>query len=161
MSPEAPSIRPLVLVCEDGDEYRERFCRCYADEFTFLQVQDHASALAACARRPIGIVCDMDFRRLPSDRLVDEAGATGLARPGDDVRRMAEMQGVLILRALRSAGVTTPALLFVDLDDPSRVRFLERTLSPLVVVGSGEGLSAIGARLRAWASAASDLVDGA
>jgi CheY-like chemotaxis protein len=153
VSVPASPPRPLVLVCEDGDESRERFCRFFADEFTFLRVQDHASTLAACAQHPIGILCDMDFHRLPPDRLVDEAGATGLARGPDDVRRMAEMQGALILRALRSAGVTTPALLFVDLDDPARVRFLERTLAPLVVIASGEGLSAIGARLRAWAPA--------
>jgi CheY-like chemotaxis protein len=150
VSPAASPPRPLVLVCEDGAEYRDRFCRFFADEFTFLRVEDHASALAACAQRPIGILCDMNFRRLAADRLVDETGATGRARTRDDARRMAEMQGALILRALRSAGVTTPALLFVDLDDPSRVRFLERTLAPLVVVASGEALSTIGARLRAW-----------
>jgi hypothetical protein len=138
-------------VCEDGDEYRERFCRFFGDEFSFVRVQDRAAALAACAQRPIGILFDMDFRRLPPDRLVDEAGASGVARTQDDVRRLAEMQGALILRALRSAGVTTPALLFVDLDDPARARFLERTLAPLVVVTSGEALSAIATRLRAWA----------
>jgi hypothetical protein len=144
-------IRPLVLVCEDGDEYHERFCRFFGDEFTFLQVQDRAAALAACAQGPIGILCDMDFRRLAPDRLVDESGTAGVPRTADDVRRLSEMQGALILRALRAAGVTTAALLFADLDDPARAPFLERTLAPLLVVTSGESLSAIGERLRAWA----------
>jgi hypothetical protein len=60
------------------------------------------------------------------------------------------MQGVLILRALRNGGVAIPALLFVDLDDPQRMAFLERTLAPLEVVSSQEGLPALARRLRAW-----------
>jgi CheY-like chemotaxis protein len=141
---------PLVLVCEDGDEYRERFCRFFGDEFTFVRVADRAAALAACGQGPIGILCDMDFRRLPPERLVDESGATAAARPQDEIRRLSQMQGALILRALRAAGITTPALLFVDVDDPARVEFLESTLHPLAVVSSGEGLATVGARLRAW-----------
>jgi hypothetical protein len=142
-------IRPLVLVCEDGDEYRERFVRFLGDEFEFLRVDDHASALAACARRPVALLFDMDFRRLPVDRLVDETGATRGGRGGEEGRRLTEMQGALILRALRAAGVVTPALLFVDLDDRARIDFLERTLAPLSVVPSAEGLGGLAARLRA------------
>jgi hypothetical protein len=58
------------------------------------------------------------------------------------------MQGILILRALRAAQVTAPALLFADLDDPGRVKFLEQSLAPLSVVPSSEGMGAIAARLR-------------
>lgn len=141
--------RPLVLVCEDGDEYRERFVRFLGDEFEFLRVDDHASALAACARRPVALLFDMDFRRLAPERLVDESGATRAGRGGEEERRLAELQGALILRALRAAGVTTPALLFVDLEDRARVAFLERTLAPLTVISSAEGLSGLAARLRA------------
>jgi hypothetical protein len=140
----------LILVCEDGDEYRERFARFFGDEFTFLRVGDCAAALSACAQQPVGLLFDMDFRRLAADRLVDESGATAHARPPGEVRRLSEMQGALILRALRAAGVTIPALLFVDLDDPARAAFLERTLAPLNVVGSAEGLASVGGRLRAW-----------
>jgi hypothetical protein len=143
-------VKPVVLVCEDGEEYGERFGRFLGDEFTFVRVTDCAAALAACAGAPIGILCDMDFRRLAADRLVDEAGATAAGRPPDEVRRLTELQGALILRALRAAGVRVPALLFVDLDDPARVRHLERTLAPLAVVSSREGLVALAARLRGW-----------
>jgi hypothetical protein len=149
------SGRPLVLVCEDGGEYLERFSRFFGDEFAFHRVQDHAAALAACANGPAGILCDMDFRRVPAERLIDEAGNRAAGRAHDDVRRLAEMQGALILRALRAAGVTIPALLFVDLDDPARVHFLEQSLAPLVVVPSGEGLVTLAARLRSWAASPS------
>jgi hypothetical protein len=144
-------MKPVVLVCEDGEEYRDRFVRFLGEEFTFVRVTDCAAARAACAAGPIGILCDMDFRRLAADRLVDESGAMAARRTGEEVRRLTELQGALILRALRAAGVTTPALLFVDLDDPGRVRHLERTLAPLAVVSSGEGLPALAARLRVWA----------
>jgi hypothetical protein len=154
MSPASGTARPLVLVCEDGEEYLDRFCRFFGDEFEFVRVQDLASARTGCAGQPIALLCDMDFRRLPSGRLVDEAGATATDRTGDDARRLAEMQGALILRALRAAGVTTPALLFADIDDPARARTLEHTLQPVALVSSGEGLAAVAARLRSWAAAA-------
>jgi hypothetical protein len=144
--------KPMVMICEDGEEYLERFSRFLGDEFAFVRVTDFAAARAACAAGPIGILCDMDFRRLAADRLVDEAGASAPGRTAEEVRRLTELQGALILRALRAAGVRVPALLFVDLDDPARVRFLERTLAPLAVVSSGEGLPALAARLRAWAA---------
>jgi hypothetical protein len=144
-------MKPVVIVCEDGEEYLVRFARFLGDEFTFVRVTDCAAALAACAGAPIGILCDMDFRRLAADRLVDEAGATAAGRTGEEVRRLTELQGALILRALRAAGVRIPALLFVDLDDPARICFLERTLAPLAVVSSREGLGGLAIRLRAWA----------
>jgi hypothetical protein len=147
------SGRPLVLVCEDGDEYLQRFCRFFGEEFAFRQVQDHAAARAACAERPIALLLDMDFRRVPAERLVDEQGASGGGRGADEVRRLAGIQGALILRALRAGGVAVPAALFVDLDDPARARYLEETLAPLVVVPSGEGLAALAGRLRGWAAA--------
>jgi hypothetical protein len=52
------------------------------------------------------------------------------------------------LRALRAANIELPALLFADLDDPARARFLEESLAPLAVVPSSEALSSIAARLR-------------
>ena len=145
--------RPLVLVCEDGDEYLERFVRFFGAEFTFERVTDLAGAHAACGRGPVGLLFDLDFRRLAPDRLVDEAGLTAPRHTPDEARRLAEVQGALILRGLRAAGVTTPALLFADLDDPARVAFLERTLAPLTVVSGGEGLGSVGGRLRSWLAA--------
>jgi DNA-binding IclR family transcriptional regulator len=62
-------------------------------------------------------------------------------------RRLAETQGILILRQLRAAGVALPAVLFADLDDDQR-RFLEQTLAPLAIGSSHLGIREIGALLR-------------
>ena len=139
--------KPLVIVCEDGHEYLQRFSRFLGEELELLRVDDLASALAACARKPQALLFDLDFSRLPADKLIDEGGMPA-ARPRDESRRLAQMQGILILRALRSSGVTAPALLFADLDDPARVKFLETSLAPLSVVPSSEGMGAIAARIR-------------
>jgi hypothetical protein len=141
-------MKPLVIVCEDGHEYLHRFSRFLGDELELVRVDDLASALAACARGPKALLFDLDFSRLTPERLIDEAGVAG-ARPRDESRRLAQMQGILILRALRTAAVKAPALLFADLDDPARVKFLEQSLAPLSVVPSSEGMGAIAARIRA------------
>ena len=138
--------RPLVIVCEDGHEYLHRFSRFLGDELELVRVDDYPSALAACGRGPRALLFDLDFSRLAADRLIDEAGLAA-ARPRDESRRLAQMQGILILRALRAAAVTAPALLFADLDDPARVKFLEQSLAPLRVVPSSEGMGGIAARI--------------
>jgi hypothetical protein len=143
------SARPLVVVCEDGHEYLQRFTRFLGDELELVRVDDLASARAACARAPRALLFDLDFSRLAAEKLIDEAGQTA-ARSRDESRRLAQMQGILILRALRSAAVTVPALLFADLDDAARARFLEQSLAPLAVVPSSEGMAAIKARLAAF-----------
>lgn len=140
-------MKPLVIVCEDGHEYLQRFSRFLGGELELVRVDDFSTAKAACARAPLALLFDLDFSRLPAERLIDEAGQTA-ARPRDEARRLAQMQGILILRALRAAAVTAPALLFADLDDPARVKFLEQSLAPLSVVPSSEGMGAIAARLR-------------
>lgn len=143
------SAPPLLVVCEDGTEYRDRFERFLGGEFRFAPAQDLAAARAACADAA-ALLLDLDFRRVPPGRLVGEDGrplAPGTAAA--EARRLAEVQGILILRALRAEGVALPALLFADLDDPDRAAGLERTLAPLAVLPSLEGLGAIAARLRA------------
>lgn len=140
-------MKPLVIVVEDGHEYLQRFSRFLDAELELVRVDDRDGALAACARGPALLLCDLDFARVPPERLVDETGRSG-PRPRDEGRRLAAMQGILILRALRAAGVTTPALLFADLDDAGRVAFLEQSLAPLSVVGSTEGMGSIAARIR-------------
>jgi hypothetical protein len=135
-----------ILIVEDGHEYLDRFTRFLGGEFGFLRADDAASALAACTKRPRGLLFDLDFRRVPPERLIDESG-----RPAPhDAHRVSPIQGILILRALRAASIELPALLFADLDDPARARFLEESLAPLAVVPSNEALSSIAARLRRW-----------
>jgi hypothetical protein len=151
----APSL-PAFLVCEDGHEYSERFTRLLGVRFSFLRAGDCAAARAICAGGPHGVsiealLLDLDFRRTPSADLVDESGAVSASRPESERRRLAGLQGILILRALRAAGLTLPALLFADLDDPGQVAFLEASLAPLEVVPSSTALPAIAAKLAAFA----------
>jgi hypothetical protein len=141
------SARPRWLVCEDGTEYTTRFTRFLGDEFEFTRVGD-AAALLGASGGAAGVVLDLDFRRTAPGLLVDEHGATHPALAPGEHQRLAETQGILILRALRAAGCGVPVLLCADLDDPSQVAFLERTYAPLSVIPSTEGLAALACRLR-------------
>lgn len=130
-----------LLVCEDGTEYSERFQRFLGAEFRFLRAAHFAEILKMLPEAR-GLLLDLDFRRTDPLLLVDETGAP----TSPDA---AEVQGILILRALRSRGVVLPALLFADLDDDARAARLLTELAPLQVVPSGEGLLHIAQRLRA------------
>jgi hypothetical protein len=154
VSGDAP--RPCFLVCEDGTEYIERFRRFLGHAFAFVPAPDLGAALAAAAADPPprAVLCDLDFRRTPPDRLVDERGAPPAADDEGTRRRLAGSQGIFILRALRARGVRLPAVLFADLADAEQARFLERTLAPLVVAPSSVGLGEIAALLAGLAGPA-------
>jgi hypothetical protein len=129
-----------IVVCEDGFEYIERFRR-FVPGFDFVRAGHFAEALAL-AEGAAALLLDQDFRRTPRDLLVDASGLhTTDALP--------EVQGILILRALRARAQRLPALLFADLDDAERASRLERELAPLSIVPSTEGLGQIASRLRA------------
>jgi hypothetical protein len=134
---------PRFVVCEDGSEYIDRFRRFLGDAFEFVAANDLAAAEAAAVTAH-GLLFDLDFRRTPPERLVDERGATVVAPDEGTRRRLVESQGIFILRALRARGVGLPAMLFADLDDAAQAAFLERTLAPLVVAPSRMGLREIG-----------------
>ena len=140
-------MRPRWIVCEDGDEYLSRFGRFLGGEFEFVGARDFATALR-CATGADGIILDLDFRRTEPAQLVDESGSSHAQLPPGERRRLAEMQGVLILRALRRRGVAIRALLCADLDDPAQVRRLEDELRPLEIVPGSESVPRTGERLR-------------
>ncbi len=145
MSTPAPS-RVRFVVCEDGDEYLQRFRRFLGEAFEFRPARDFATA-AAAAPAADGILLDLDFRRTLAEQLVDERGPAPAALDAGTRARLAETQGILILRRLRAGGVALPAVLFADLDDAQRA-FLEQTLAPLTVAGSRLGITEIAALLR-------------
>jgi hypothetical protein len=129
------------LIIEDGREYSDRFGRFLSSEFSFERATCFAQAAEAfcgCA----GLLLDLDFRRTPAALLVDEAGSPA-------PKSAAEIQGILILRALRKRGCALPALLFADFDDRARAERLERELEPLKVIASSESLPTIAQHLRA------------
>jgi hypothetical protein len=135
---------PRFVVCEDGHEYTERFARLLGGSFTFKRAGHFVEALSAASSETAGLLLDLDFRRAAPERLVDEGGASSPhALPEETRRRLAEVQGIFILRALRAAGVTLPALLFADIEDQGQVTYLERTLTPLTIVSSRTGLPEI------------------
>jgi hypothetical protein len=141
--------RPTFVVCEDGDEYTQRFERFLGREFRFERAADGAEAeQAARANRIAGILLDLDFSRIAPERLLDESGPPARPPAGIERTRLAASQGILILQHLRRQCITASTLLFADLDDASHVAFLESTLSPLAVISSREGLAQIAARLR-------------
>jgi hypothetical protein len=146
-------VLPLFLVCEDGDEYAQRFQRFLHREFRFLRVTDGLELEnAAKDEAAAGILLDLDFRRLAPGNLLGEAGPSATPPTSEQTARWSATQGILILQYLRGRGVGLPALLFADLDDVSQIAYLERTLAPLAVVDSREGLGQLAARLRGLAS---------
>jgi hypothetical protein len=149
MFPAVTGRRARFVVCEDGTEYIERFRRFLGEDFEFVPAGDFASALEAAAAAD-GLLLDLDFRRTPPGRLVDERGAAAAAPQGGDGtrQRLAESQGIFILRALRARAVKLPAVLFADLDDVEQARILERTLAPVVIMSSRAGLRELGGLLR-------------
>jgi hypothetical protein len=144
--------RPRFVVCEDGTEYIERFRRFLGEAFEFVPARGFAEALVALPGAA-GLLLDLDFRRTPPEAFVDETGApvTALLDAGRR-RHLAEAQGILILRALRARAVLAPALLFADLDDAARARFLEASLGPLTILSSRAGMREIAALLRGMAA---------
>jgi hypothetical protein len=139
--------RRTIVVCEDGTDYTERFTRFLGREFRFVRAGHLDEARAACAAGVIGLLLDLDFRRTAREYLVDETGQPARAA---DAARLVAAQGIFLLQALRAGGISLPALLFADLDDPAQREFLTRRLAPLEVVPSSEGLPATAARLRRW-----------
>lgn len=140
--------RLRFVVCEDGAEYLERFRRFLGDAFDFLPAHDFSEARAAAAVAD-ALLLDLDFRRTPPERLVDEQGPAPAPLDAGTRGRLAETQGILILRRLRASGLALPAILFADLDDAGQVAYLKQTLGPLTVASSRLGIAEIAALLRA------------
>lgn len=140
---------PLWIVCEDGTEYLERYARFLGQRFRFGHAADGPALLAALAdgQGADGVLLDLDFRRTPAELLVDEDGRTDPALPDERRRRLAAHQGILILRLLRSRGFRVPVLLCADLEDREQAAYLERTLAPLTLVPSHEGLLELAAKM--------------
>ena len=140
--------RSRFVVCEDGSEYLDRFRRFLGREFHFLAARDFAAARAEAATAD-GLLLDLDFRRTPADQLVDEHGPAAASLDEGTRRRLAETQGILILRQLRAAGVKLPAILFADLEDPAQAKFLLAKLAPLSIAPSRLGIREIASLMRA------------
>ena len=149
--PPQPSQNPMVLIAEDGDEYTARFSRLLGGAFRFRRAASFAEVVAALGEgEPARVlVLDLDFRRTPPALLVDERGGSV---PAADAARVAAVEGILLLRALRGRGLHVPALLCADLDDPEQERRLCQELSPMEVSPSTEGMPDVARSLRGLGS---------
>lgn len=147
-------MTPLFLVCEDGDEYTQRFLRFLGGRFRFLRAPDGRRAEQAVQADDIaGLLLDLDFRRTPPELLLGESGVPDHAPTPDQRARWSASQGILILQYLRDRGIRLPALLFADLDDRQQIDYLESSLAPLAIVSSREGLAQLATRLQALTEA--------
>jgi hypothetical protein len=144
-------MNPLFVVCEDGDEYTQRFKRFLGAKFRFQRAPDGRSAEIALQAGAVGLLLDLDFRRTPADQLLGENGVPSHAPTPDQRIRWSASQGILILQYLRGQGIGTPALLFADMDDREQIAFLQNSLAPMAIVSSREGLAQIAARLQTLA----------
>ena len=143
------TAKPRFVVCEDGHEYLDRFQRFLGTTFELLPAADYAAAAELVGGGVAGILLDLDFRRTPPARLVDGDGPAPAGMDAGMRARLAETQGILILRRLRADGVRLPAILFADIDDLAWTRSLLQTLAPLSIVNSRVGLPEIAARMHA------------
>jgi len=147
LAPDPP--RPRFLVCEDGDEYIQRFVRFLAARFDFVATRSHheLSEQLASSQPIAGILLDLDFRRTPLADLIDEKGQA-MARAASQVQQdLIAQQGICILTALRRQGCPTPAILFADLESSAQTDYLTVRLGPLEVVPSSVGLGELSKKL--------------
>jgi len=134
---------PRFIVCEDGDEYVRRFTRFLSPRFAFSRANDYVTLCDLLESHPAvtGLLFDLDFRRTPVERLVDELGGKALPATDEEQRHIAANQGIAMICALRHRGNQTPIILFADLESDKQLEFLTRTLSPLQVAPSSLGLN--------------------
>ena len=103
----APRDPPRFLVCEDGHEYTERFARLLGGSFRFERAGHYAEVRAACwpPARPRRACCSTSTSGAPRAETADRRVGGGQRPrgiwPEETRRRLAEVQGILILRALR------------------------------------------------------------
>ncbi len=142
-------VRPRFVVCEDGQEYLERFKRFLGNTFEFIPAQDFFALVEHTERcAPVaGVLLDLDFRRVDAAHLVNEHGQA-IAKFGREARaQYSANQGLFILASLRERCILVPVLLFADIDDPEQQAHLLRKFGPLDLVPSHVGLRELERRL--------------
>ena len=113
-----------------------------------MPAPDFAAARAALSPVPTGC-CWISISAGRQPNVDRRAGRSPAAAVDAGTRaRLAETQGILILRRLRAEGIVTPAVLFADLDDDAQAEFLRRTLAPLTLAPSRLGLRELAKLLR-------------
>ena len=80
--------QPRWIVCEDGHEYTERFER-FLTGFSFHRAGSALDLFELLNRSRVdGILLDLDFRRTPTGKLIDDTGNFLANRPPDETKRL-------------------------------------------------------------------------
>ncbi|MEL6178642.1 MAG: hypothetical protein AAFS10_06795 [Myxococcota bacterium] len=118
----------VLLIIEDGDEYRRFFSRHLTDS-SYHQARSYAACMTLLEDdgiEPDAFILDIRFDRVPHDDLIGDVEEIAEQLLGDPSnleaawRYLSDNQGYLILRELRDAGYTQPALMIADI--PKRQR---------------------------------------
>jgi ActR/RegA family two-component response regulator len=126
------------MIIEDGDEYL-RFFERYLTEHSYRQVRKLEGCLEALESQepPQALVVDLRFDRVPREALTGDVDEVAEELFGGDIdaawRYIVDNQGFLILRELREAGHTQPALLISELSE-RRLENLRRLYGDLDAV---------------------------
>lgn len=120
----------VVLIIEDGDEYRESLTR-FVPGPTYLQAHSARAALDMLTDTPVDLVyLDMRFDRIPHADLVGDHAQATRQHNGDPRRGwryLQNNQGLFVLHALAEAGHRVPVILSYDFGrEPTRWRRLSR-----------------------------------
>ncbi len=147
----------VVLIVEDGTEYRDAFHRLSPEGATveWLHASDAAAARRLLAQREVDAVfLDVVFDRTPPEDLVGDREALAARFAGDRSRALAHLaahQGFYVAADL--APVLSPGILVLlaydFTGDPERLEALRRTLPGLEGVEEGVSASRLVRRLLA------------
>ena len=145
----------VVLIVEDGTEYRDGFRRLSPEgaAVEWLHASDAAAARRLLAQREVDAVfLDVVFDRTPPEALVGDREALAARFAGDRGRALAHLaahQGFYVAADL--APVLPPGVLvliaFDFTSDPERLETLRRTISGLEGVEEGVSASRLVRRL--------------
>lgn len=135
--PEARHEKPRFLVCEDGNEYLERFERFLGARYDFLQSRCASELVAhlTLPPAPVALLLDLDFRRTELTALIDGEGRALSTANSEERKRLVANQGIAILSCVRRLPNPAPALLFADMTKAQQ-SFLEQRFAPLTIVPS-------------------------
>lgn len=135
--PGTPHEKPHFLVCEDGNEYVERFERFLGAQYAFMQSQCASELVAQLIAPPppVAILLDLDFRRTDATALIDGEGRGLLNASNEERKHLTANQGIAILSCIRRLPNAVPALLFADITKAQQT-FLEQRFAPLTIVPS-------------------------
>jgi CheY-like chemotaxis protein len=104
----------VVLIVEDGDEYRENLTR-FVPGPTYVQARSGAKAVSILQSQPVDLVyLDMRFDRIPREDLLGDHAVATRQNNGDPLRGwryLQNNQGLFVLNALSAAGFANHAVI--------------------------------------------------